>query len=282
MAIKFPTKKSAPVAVKKVEPKKVNKKVEEEEVEEDEEETAEAEEAEEVEEESDEEEAEETVEEEEAEEAEDTEEEEEEDSEEEEEDEEEEKKPVKKVVKPIKKAAAPAKKSAPAKKGIKTGSLASFGQKVSASKESWTFDLTVGDEVVKCDVPGKKPSDEGRLQREQLISICTCALSKATNKEYSKKDIEFIFGVFEETIKQITEDYSISFMGKHLKRIEIKERAFPALKSKFATLVPAHYELRYRRVCHQADGSADPIKIKAGKDGKPLTDKKGNYIPVED
>ena len=275
MAIKFPTKKSAPAPVKKVEPKKVNKKVEEdEEVEEEEEETAEEAEAEEVEAEEAEE-AEESEETEEEAEEEDTEaEEEEEESDDDEEEEEAPKKPVKKALKVTK-------KSSPVKKGIKTGSLASFGQKVSASKESWSFELNIGEEKVKCDVPGKKPSEDGRMTRDQLISICTFALSKATNKEYSKKDVEFIFGVFEETIKQVTEDFPISFMGKTLKRIEIKERAFPALKSKFATLVPAHYELRYRRVCHEGDGSADPIKIKAGKDGSPLTDKKGNYIPVE-
>jgi flagellar biosynthesis GTPase FlhF len=275
MAIKFPTKKSA----SKIDaPKKINKKVEED-IEEEEEEVTEEEEdtEEEAEEEADEVEEVEDTEEEEAEEAEDD---------EEEEEEEEEEKPVKKAKPVAKKASAPVAKKAAApvkkviaKKGIKTGSLSSFGQKTVSSKESFPFKIQVGDELLTCDVPGKKPTAQGRMTREQLISIATFALSKATDKDYTKKDVELIFKIFEGVIKQVTEDFSISFMDKQMRRVEVPERAYPALKSENATLVPTHYELHFRRVCHEED--LEKIAIKAGKDGKPLTKKDGSYIPVK-
>lgn len=282
MAIKFPTKKSAP----KIEPKKVNKKVEEEDTEEveevEEEEDTEEEEAEEEEEDT---EAEEEAEEEEEEATEEEEEEESEEEEEEAEEEEEEEKPAKKSkviakkpVKVIAKKAAPAKKVL-GKKGIKTGSLSSFGQKTPASKESFPFKIQVGDELLTCEVPGTKPTENGRLTREQLISIATFALNKATGKESTKKDVELIFKVFEGVLKQVTDDFSISFMDKQLRRVEVGERAYPALKSPYATLVPAHYELHFRRVCHEED--LQKIPIKAGKDNKPLQKKDGSYIPVK-
>jgi chemotaxis protein histidine kinase CheA len=276
MAIKFPTKKSA----SKIDaPKKINKKVEED-IEEVEEEVAE-------EEEDTEEEAEEAEEEdtEEVEEAEEEDTEEEADEAEDDEEEEEEEKPVKKAKPVAKKASAPVKKAvAPvkkviAKKGIKTGSLSSFGQKTVSSKESFPFKIQVGDELLTCDVPGKKPTAQGRMTREQLISIATFALSKATDKDYTKKDVELIFKIFEGVIKQVTEDFSISFMDKQMRRVEVPERAYPALKSENATLVPTHYELHFRRVCHEED--LEKIAIKAGKDGKPLTKKDGSYIPVK-
>jgi hypothetical protein len=279
MAIKFPTKKAAP----KIEPKKINKKVEEEDTEEIEEtEEEDTEEEEEVEEEEEDTEAEE-----EAEEEEDTEEEEEEEESEEEDDseeEEEEEKPVKKgkilAKKPVKAIAkkAPAKKVI-AKKGIKTGSLSSFGQKTPTSKESFPFKIQVGDELLTCDVPGTKPSESGRMTREQLISIATFALNKATGKESTKKDVELIFRVFEGVLKQVTEDFAVSFMDKQMRRVEVPERAYPALKSPYATLVPAHYEIHFRRVCHEEE--LQKIPVKAGKDNKPLQKKDGSYIPIK-
>lgn len=283
MAITFPKKKvgnlkaAAPV-------KKVAKaaEAEEEEVEETAEEEAEEEEdtgdeAEEAEDTEEEEEVEESEEESDEEDAEDDE------AESDDEEEEEEEKPVKKAVKIApKKAAAPAKKAvakAAPKKTLKTGSLASFGQKASASRESFSFELNIGDETAKIDVPGKKPEVGSRLSREQLVSILAGAIKAVTGNDCSKKDAELLFNTFEGVMFEVTENWSVAFMKALIRNIPVNERVYPLLKGSHCTLVPAHRELRYRRVCDKE--SAAPIKLKTDKKGQPITDKKGNYIPVE-
>jgi flagellar biosynthesis GTPase FlhF len=278
--------------------KKPTKPVEDEEVEEaeveeeedtEEEEADESEEDEEAEEEDTEEEAdeEEEAEEDESEESEESEEDDEEEEEESDEEEEEEVKPKKAVAKKAakvvaKKSLAPAKKlvkktvSEKGKKTLKTGSLSSFGQKSTANKESFEFTLTIDGEEKTFTVPGKKPSDGGILPREALISILADSIKAVTGTDCLKKDAELLFGTFENVLYMATEKWSINFMGGRVRNIEIKERMFRPLRGSDHTFVPAHRELRFRRVCEEENVVS--MKVKTDKKGQPMTDKKGNYI----
>lgn len=274
MAIVFPKKKSAQAEEKKP-LKKVVKKVEADEEEE------EASEEEETEEEADEEE--EATEEEEN--TEESEEEEEANEEEEEEEDEEEEEAPKKPVKVAKKAAAPAKKaSAPVKKvagkkSLKTTSLSSFGQKQTAAKESWNFKLEIGDEEVEIAVPGKKPSEGGLLQKDQLMSIFAGAIKSATGNECSKKDAESLFSIFEGILLNVTETWTVNFMNSRLKHSTVKLREYPPLKSPYRVVFPEHDTVTYRRVCNGI--KARPVKTDK-KTGEAIKDKKGNYIFLDE
>jgi len=279
--LKFPKKKQEAAPAPK---KPLKAKQTEEEVEDTEEEDTEEEEAEATEEEDTEEEEEGTEEETEEEESEEEESDEEEEAEAEEEEEEEApKKPAKKLAKaPVKKETPAPKKevkkvvSEKTKKSLKTGSLSSFGQKASSAKESFEFTVTIGDEEKVFTVPGKKPVDGGILPREALISILADSIKEVTGNDCLKKDAELLFNTFESIIFMVTEKWSLNFIGSRFRNIEAEERLYPPLKGEDYTFVPAHRVLKFRRVCEE--DTVVPMRIKQGKDGKPLTDKKGNYI----